>query len=232
MTWLPKLRIAVPPTSGRMPQFLDRIDPERRGPRRIMDGHLTRARRPIGGCAGHGHRHRAAGEGRLQLRGRDRPGTQQPRRIARQVEHRGFQADGRRAAVEDQVDPAVQVGQDVLGAGRREAIRPIGAGRGDRPAAPRDEPAGHRPGRASHADRRLAGGDDVGNPTRPAQDERQRTRPEPGRQSSASAGHSATHRRAWPMSATWTISGLTDGRPLAAKIRATAAASVATAPRP
>src|SRR5262249_33756158 len=49
---------------------------------------------------------------------------------------------------------------------------------------------------------------------------------------SASLGQWATYLRAWPTWATWTSSGLIAGRPFAAKIRATAAGSVAIAPRP
>ena len=42
--------------------------------------------------------------------------------------------DPRRAAIEDRVDPAVEVGQDVLGVGRADPARPIGRGCGDRSA--------------------------------------------------------------------------------------------------
>ena len=130
----------------------------------------------------------AAREGGLEFRDADRPRPQQSGRVARQVEDRGFQADGRRPAVEDQVDPTLQVGQDMLGAGRREAVRPIGAGGGQRPAAPGDQVAGDPSRRASHADGRLAGRDDIRNPVGTAKDERQRPGPEPGRQPIGVAG--------------------------------------------
>ena len=48
----------------------------------------------------------------------------------------------------------------------------------------------------------------------------------------ASSGQFATHERAMSGPSAWTIKGFTSGRPLASKIRATAAGSVASAPRP
>ena len=48
----------------------------------------------------------------------------------------------------------------------------------------------------------------------------------------ADAGHAAQKRRAACASTTWTISGWSAGRPLAAKIAATAASSSARAPSP
>src|SRR5207302_1025144 len=58
----------------------------------------------------------------------------------------------------------------------------------------------------------------------------------PGQKRSASlparSGQVVTHSRAWALSARWTIKGFDGGRPLAWKIRATAAGLVASAPSP
>ena len=48
----------------------------------------------------------------------------------------------------------------------------------------------------------------------------------------AVVGHSATHSQACAIPATWTITGLSAGLPLAAKIRETAPGSVAIPPNP
>ena len=103
----------------------------------------------------------------------------------RQVEHRRLEADGRRPAVEDQVDPAVEVGQDVLGPGRREAVRPVGARGGERLAASLDQAAGDRSRGAPHADGRFPAVTMSGISAGSVQDERQRPGPEPVRQAFA-----------------------------------------------
>ena len=68
-------------------------------------------------------------EGDLFGRHGSRPKHSQRRR--RQVDDGRFQTQVGRPAVENQVDPAVQVGQDVLGAGGRDTVRAVGAGRGE-----------------------------------------------------------------------------------------------------
>ena len=65
--------------------------------------------------------HAFAAERRFELGPRDRPRAEHSRDVARQVEDGRLEADGRRPAVEDQVDPAVEIGEDVLGPGRRDA---------------------------------------------------------------------------------------------------------------
>ena len=69
----------------------------------------------------------------------DRARSKDAERGTRQVEDRRLQAEGSGPAVEDQVDPAIQVGQDVLGPGRRKPVRAIGTRRRERLAHPFDQ---------------------------------------------------------------------------------------------
>ena len=143
------------------------------------------------------------------------------RRRSRQVEDGRFQAEVGRPAVEDQVDPAVQVGQDVLGrVGETRFERlALGAASG---SGVLDQAAGDARGRHSHATVSLAGRHEVGDQGRSGQDEGQWSGPEPLGQSAAVSGQDAAQGLACSTPSTWTIRGLNEGRPLASKIRATA----------
>ena len=113
-----------------------------------------------------------------------------------QVEDGRFEADRRLAAIEDQVDPPVEVLEDVPGERRRDPGGTIGAGGGDRPPGVFDQEPGDRGLRDANADGVPAGGDDVGDHGRAGQDQGERARPERLGELSAASGHSATHVRA------------------------------------
>ena len=71
-----------------------------------------------------------------------------------QVEDRRLQAERRRPAVDDQVDPTVEIGQHMLGPGRREPVRPIRARGRDR-LARRVRSGRERPSPRERAPRRC-----------------------------------------------------------------------------
>ena len=74
----------------------------------------------------------------------DRARSKDAKGGARQVEDRRLQAEGGGPAVEDQVDPAIQVGQNVLGPGRGKPVRAVGARCCERLAYPFDQASRHR----------------------------------------------------------------------------------------
>ena len=136
-------------------QLVERIDAKRRVRGRIVDRHLSGARwadqrdSPAACSTTLTPRAPASSSAR-----RDRSRAEQPRGCAGQVEDGGFQADGRRAAVDDQVDRAVEIGQHVLGPGRRDPVRPVRARGRDRLAHSLDQAASDR-SRREHARRRC-----------------------------------------------------------------------------
>ena len=77
------------------------------------------------------HIHRA--DDRFELVARHAAGPEQGRAGAGEVDDGRLDADGTRAAVEDQVDAVAQLGPDVVGRRRAYAVRPIGTGGGDGP---------------------------------------------------------------------------------------------------
>ena len=104
-----------------------RIEPQRRA-RRVMRGeHSGRERRVIGRGGGIGER---APQRALDRLARHAAGPQQHRR-AEAGDDGGFDADPRRAAVDDEIDAAAQIGEHVR---RRASAR---HGRSDWPTAPR-----------------------------------------------------------------------------------------------
>ena len=141
----------------------------------------------------------------------------------------GFDAVLRRSAVQD--EDVREIFSDVSRRRGARAAREVRARRGDRHPRRRDEVARNAL-RHPHGDGVEAGGDERGD-----EDflERMSVRG-PGQKrrmsASAAAGTLFTTLRSIFRSLTWTMTGLSAGRPFAAKIFATAFASSAFAPRP
>ncbi len=143
-----------------------------------MHRELPGARWPFGGIPGRRHDDGAARKCRFQIRAGDRSRAKESRWITGDVQDRGFEADVGRSTVDDHVDQAVQVAEDVLGPGGREPVRSVRARRRERFTGLLDQSAGHVRCRYPQADRRLARGHDVRDSLGSVQDDRQRSGPE------------------------------------------------------
>ena len=161
--------------------------------------------------------------------GRSRVGVR-----GREIEHRRFESDVARPAIEDHRHPIAQRFGDMLGAGRADGAAAIGRGRGDRPADGADQRLRHGMRRRAHRHRVEAGRRQQRDRRvlRARQHEGERSRPEARGELVGRRRSSCTSRCASPASSTWLISGLNCGRPLASKIAATARSLVASPPRP
>ena len=122
---------------GDLCQVLDRVDTQGRGTRSIVDVEHSRACRQFTGRPGHvlpGGCNLVEASQALRRSPPVRSGPGRRMRKGELVRSRTVDSRPRVVgpAVEDQVDPAVQVGQDVLGPGRRDPVRAIRAGGGER----------------------------------------------------------------------------------------------------
>ena len=183
--------------------------------RRVMRG--EHARRLDGGSA-------AATQRRRRRRPRSPrrampPGRSRPQRAVVDLDDGRFQADRRRPAIDDQRDAATEIGRHGGRRGGADAARGIGAGGGERPPEPGDEAGAEA---AWHAQRHRvkACGDQADAPARRRQ-AAARGSAGPARNALRAARDSGSKTaivRAMARSATWAISGLKRGRPLASKI--------------
>ena len=107
-----------------------------------------------------------------------------------------FHADRARAAVEDEIDAAAQIGEHMRGAGRRHMAGAVGRGRDDRSAEGVEQGARDRMRRHAHGDAVEAGEREIGDAAIRLlrQHQRQRSRPERGRE--LFGGRRETRRRA------------------------------------
>ncbi len=94
------------------------------------------------------------------------------------IEDGGFDADLGWAGVEDCVDAAVEVGEDVGRGGGADVAETVGGGRGERAACGGDEGAGDRMGGHADADEFPACGDRLRKARMAGQEERERAGPE------------------------------------------------------
>ena len=131
----PECASAPPKSSAASPAASSRAPSLQPGARRVMGRELAgRDRR----AAGRRVVERDPQRG-LDPLARQRARTQQSRPPAEAGDDRQFDAAARRAAVEDPVDPAVEVGGDMGGGGRADAAGAVGRGRGERDARRRDQ---------------------------------------------------------------------------------------------
>ena len=140
----------------------------------------------------------------------------QQHRLAEAGDDGGFDADRRRAAIDNEIDAPAQIGQHVRRRGRRDVAGAVGRRRHDR-LAERGEDlfappvVGHAHRDAVEARRRQLG-------DRASAALASTSVSGPGQNASASRAASALKRasaRAAARSTTWAISGLNAGRPLA-----------------
>ena len=126
-----------------------------------------------GGCT------QRAAQHALDLRARHAAGTQQHRFIEA-ADDGGFDADGDRAAIDDQVDPPRKVALHMGGRGRRDVTRDVRRWRHHRAAEHTQDLARHRMRGNPDRDRIEPCGGEVGHgaSVRLGQHQRQRARPE------------------------------------------------------
>ena len=130
--------------------------------------------------------HRAAAahirELRAQLLQRDGARPQQDGRLAAQVQHRRFQPDARRPAIQQQVDASLQVRQDVGRARRAGPRETVGAGGHQRATGRPNQGPRDRVRRQAQGHRVALRRDKVRQRRMPFEHEGQRARPEALRQ--------------------------------------------------
>ena len=126
----------------------------------------------------HGLIHRHGAQHGLQLLQRQSAGTQQARRLHRQVDDGALHAHGAVAAVHDAVDLPHHVLHHVAGTGGAGTAGGIAAGRGHRHTRRLYNGAGHRMIRAADAHGVQPAGGAQGHAVPPGQDHGQRPRPE------------------------------------------------------
>lgn len=159
--------------------------------------------------------------------------AQEQRLAAAEIDHGGSDAEGAGPGVEKHCYPPIQSSRHVPRQRRAQPAGEIGRGGGDRPSGRSDQRARHRMRRCPQGDGGQAGTDQ---PRKGEAARRGSTRVNgPGQKRSinrSARSSSRARRRACAASSTWTIKGLKLGRPLAAKIAATARSLPASAPRP
>lgn len=77
------------------------------------------------------------------------------------IKHGGFDAVFRRACVENGIDAALEIAENVSGGGWADVAEDVGAGRGDRYTSRADQLEGDRMRRHAHADERTSGSDGI-----------------------------------------------------------------------
>ena len=218
-----RTRLAFSAPSAKVGPKASSASPVRRGRRRAAAACAARNGWPA--CPGRAARRRraerrtacrrACARARLD-RGARQPAGPQQHRFAETGDDGRFDADRRRTAVEDEIDAAVEVGQNVLGAGRRDVAGAIGGGRDHRLAECSQHGLRHLVVGYAHRDGIEAGRRQVAHPAFGGLGQHERQRPRPERLGELQRlGVEARERLAASRSTTWAISGLNAGRPLA-----------------
>ena len=154
------------------------FEPQRRARRVVRGEHAGRERRVVLARAS-GNVRAPSSQHALDRVTRQSAGTQQ-HRLTEARDDRGLDPDRRRAAVDDEVDAAAEIGKHVRGGGRRHVAGTVGRGRDNRIAQCRENIARDRMVGDAHRDAVEAGGGELGDRTagRLGQNKRQRARPE------------------------------------------------------